>query len=114
MYRTFRLYGKALNTWTHTNEKGYEVLTQVELAYKEYETETGEFVATGSEDFSSERYNILKKAFVYTWDGKRRNSGGKRWFENRGYILFNSNDRKAIKEYFKKRYSAELVEIRTF
>lgn len=114
MYRTFRLYGKSLNIWTHINEKGREELTQIEFSYREYETETGELVATGSEDFSSERYSMLKRAHVYTWDGKRRNKGGYRWFTDQGYILFHKNDRKAIKEYFKKRYNAELVEIRTF
>lgn len=115
MYRTFRLYGKRLNTWTQTNEKGWTVVTQLELAYKEYEIETGDLVATGSEDFSIERFHKqLKNARVFTWDGKRRNKGGYRWFEDRGYILFNESDKKAIKEYFKKFYNAEIVDIRTF
>lgn len=48
--KTFRIYGKKLNTWFIEDEKGRPILRQVELQYKEY-SECGELIGAGSEDF---------------------------------------------------------------
>ena len=83
-----------------------------EVEYKEYR-EDGTLKATGTEDFSVERWN--KQAhmrFVYTWDGTKRNAGGHRWFDYQTSVW--TDDTKAFKKYAQARYAdAALVEIRT-
>lgn len=111
-YRTYRLYGKALNKWYSEHEKYGKVMTQIELAYTEFDAETDEIVAVGSEDFSTERYHKLSQKFLFTWDGLRYNKGGKRWFEDCGMVTYNKADSKLVKEHFKKLYKAVLVELR--
>jgi len=83
-----------------------------EVEYREYRPD-GTLKATGTEDFTSERWN--KQAhmrFVYTWDGERRNAGGSRWFEHQTTVW--TDDPKAFKKYAQAIYrDAALVEIRT-
>lgn len=108
-----RVYGKILNRWSHINDSGREVATQYEVAYKEYNTETLELVGVGSEDFSPIRYSKeIKRQEVFTWDGERRNKGGNRWFEDRGGITYRKSERKAVMDYLKRLYNAELVQLR--
>lgn len=115
-----RIYGRTLNVWT--SEKPHPLIegrtitvqTQCEREYKDYDSETGELVAVGSEDFSAarDRTDVTYK-YVHTWDGTRRNAGGYRWFECCGYIKFRTRDRKALKDLLKIRYpEAELIELR--
>ena len=67
----------------------------------------------GSEDFSRERYNKeLKKAFVWVWDGVKRNKGGYRWFNMVAYITYRKDDAEAVKEYYKHKYNANMVQLR--
>ena len=107
-----RIYGKELQRWTATDLSGREITTQVEYSYKEY-NEAGELVGIGSEDFSPERMRAeLDNPSVYTWDGERRNKGGHRWFDYRGFYRIRKSERQAFKALMKKRYGAELVELR--
>ena len=55
--KRIRIYNneKPINTWTNG---------QVELGYKDLDSETGELVRTGSEDFSIERRKNLKDITV--------------------------------------------------
>lgn len=109
-----RIYGKVLNTWKSENERGKMVVVQMEVEYKEYTT-TGQLVGTGSEDFSVERYysEEISSKQVWTWDGKKMNKGGKRWFDYHGYIRFNKSNKSQVMEYLKNKYSdAELVQLR--
>lgn len=110
---TVRIYGKVLTRWTAINEQGREFTTQYEIAYREYNTETLELVGIGSEDFSAARYGKeVRWQGVFTWDGERRNKGGNRWFDYRGGITYRRSERNAIKDYMKKLYNAELVQLR--
>lgn len=52
----------------------------LEVKYIEY-SNTGEIINEGVEDFSIERYNRLPVYQIWTWDGTKRNKGGKRWFD---------------------------------
>ena len=107
-----RIYGKELERWTAENERGREVMTQVEYAYRDYSPKD-EVIATGSEDFSAERNKTQTlTGWIYTWDGERRNKGGYRWFDCRGYFRIRKSDRKEFMELMKTRYNAELVEFR--
>lgn len=110
---TVRVYGKVLEQWFAYNENGREVLTQEEIAYRDFDTETGELVGVGSEDFSPERERReIDRAWVWTWDGQRRNRGGYRWFENAGYFKFRKSERAALREYIKARHRVEVVDLR--
>ncbi len=51
-----------------------------EVKFTEYSS-GGEPINEGTEDFSSERYNRLPVYQIWTWDGIKRNKGGKRWFD---------------------------------
>ena len=83
-----------------------------EVEYKEYRPD-GTLKQTGTEDFTSTRWNKQTHTrFVYTWDGQRRNNGGCRWFDFVG--TFTTDDPKALKKYAQARYAdAALVDIRT-
>lgn len=108
-----RVYGKVLNIWCETDENGRERITQEEVAYKEYDTETMELVGTGSEDFSLERRRKeIEDRWIYAWDGQKRNKGGYRWFRCEGDIQFRKCEKKIVKEYLKKKYNAALIELR--
>lgn len=110
---TVRIYGKVINRWLVTDEKGRDRLTQLEFTYRDVD-ENGKTVATGSEDFSSERLRTqTERRHIYTWDGQRRNKGGHRWFDYEGSILFRKSEYKELKAYLKNRYpNAEKIEAR--
>ena len=117
MNNTFKIYGKVITIWTHMEERNgreIEVITQKEIEYTEYDLD-GNIISVGTEDFSRERYkNEILEYFVYTWDGKKLNKGGHRWFDFEGSIKFSKCHRKDIKEYLNKKYKdAELVQLRT-
>ena len=108
-----RIYGKVLQRWYDTNENGRTYLVQRELAYKEYDVETGELVGAGSEDFSPERYaREISERWIYTWDGESRNAGGYRRFQDQGQIKFRRSEARRVKALLKDRYGAEIVELR--
>lgn len=109
----FKLYGNTVNTWYATNESGRKVITQRELEYKAFDEKTLELMADGTEDFSSDRLRktVIMK-MVYTWDGSATNKGGKRKFVFRGWVTINKADTKKAKEYFVRKYNAEIVQFR--
>lgn len=112
MYKTYRIYGKVLETWEHEQENGRVRTYQVEIAYKEYDAD-GELVGAGSEDFSKDRYHKeLREAYVWTWDGEKRNKGGYRWFEFEGRTIYRRKDVKLIKDHYRRVYNAAAVELR--
>ena len=105
---TVKLYGKELNRWTHIEQRLWKgevrdvkVTVQVELAYREYDWQ-GNLIATGSEDFSKERFNNLGDYRVFGWDGKRYNKGGYRWHDELGYVVFDKKNRKFVEELMAK------------
>lgn len=110
--KTFRIYGKTLNYWHVEHENGGPLLRQIEISYKEYD-EYGELIGAGSEDFSGERYNreIVHKQ-VFSWDGEKRNKGGKRWFDDFGFVTINKRDSKIVKEYLSNKYKSTLLQLR--
>lgn len=111
-YTRMRIYGKILQRWTVTDEQGRERTTQIEVAYKEY-NEAGNLIGEGSEDFSPERWNqTTTRKNVWTWDGKRLNKGGHRWFEYQACLTFRKEDSKAVKELYKTRLNAAAVDFR--
>ena len=106
-----RIYGKTLNTWTSIDEKGREVITQREIEYSEYND--GVLVATGSEDFSPERYRQeISEKWVWSWDGVKLNRGGHRAFEGMGRVKFRKSEKKEVIQYFKNKYQSALVQLR--
>lgn len=106
MRNTVRIYGNTLQTWKYEREAGgAPVLRQVEVAYTEYDTETGEVVGVGSEDFSAERFGTLITKLVWGWDGEKRNAGNKRWFDYIGSVTYTKGTGKAVKELLGKRRS---------
>lgn len=112
-----RIYGKVINTWTRMMPlaagREIEVISQLEIAYKEYSLDDGSLVGEGTEDFSSDRHKreLLYKS-VWVWDGKKLNKGGHRWFDLVGDIKFQKSQRKAVKEFLKKKYNAEEIQLR--
>ena len=80
MRDTVRLYLDVIETW----KDEYGRMKQVEVAYNDYDVESGELVGVGTEDFSRERYKTIITKLLWTWDGERRNAGGHRWFEYTG------------------------------
>ena len=113
-YNTIRIYGKVINEWKHTDEKGWERTYQFEIAYKDYRIDDGTLVATGSEDFSQERYREIANSSIWTWDGEKLNQGGHRCFECETYsIKYRKSDRKALMKYLKVKYpNAAEIQIR--
>lgn len=107
-----RLYGEIVQRWERDEGKRWLTCYQWEISYKDYR-EDGSLKQTGTEDFGRERWNNeIRQAFVWTWDGKKRNKGGHRWFECVGYITYRRSEVKEVKEYMKRKYNAELVELR--
>lgn len=118
--RTFRIYRNIINTWTHIEEIEYrgrireiERATQYEVEYMEFDVETFEVVAAGTEDFSLDRYHkeILDK-IVCTWNGEKRNAGGHRWFERATTTKYRRGDGEHVKAFYKKKYNAAEIELR--
>lgn len=108
-----RLYGKILQEWRAEDLNGRERLIQREIAYKEYDSETGELVGTGSEDFSPDRfYKEIATKYAWTWDGKKYNKGDHRWFECQGWYKFRKSERKAVKAYLQNKYKAVELQLR--
>lgn len=109
----FKLYGNTVNTWYATNESGHKVITQREIEYKAFDEKTLELVADGTEDFSAERLRktVIMK-MVYVWNGHTLNRGEKRKFDFIGWITINKADTKKAKEYFARKYNAEIVQFR--
>ena len=121
MLKRVRIYGRTIDSWSVADENGRVIIRQIEVEYKDYEFDfwgNGEWdlVCTGTEDFSPERYKpCVSECFVWSWNGRKLNKGGNRWFEEQGLIKFNSSDRKNVIDYLKSKYSnAELIQLRKF
>ena len=77
MQEKLRIYGKCLQNWMVWDDRGKKHITQVELAYTDYDPADGSVIQTGSEDFSLERYKqeLTSKYLLYLeWrrpDGRR-------------------------------------------
>lgn len=107
-----RIYGKVLQEWIDHTQGTFGRFVQTEVAYKEYD-ENGELCGAGSEDFSPERNaSETCSAWVWTWDGHRRNKGGHRWFDCRGIVKFRKSERKQVKELLLRKYRATAIELR--
>lgn len=121
MNERVRIYGDTLRTWTSIEEytfrgeqKEREVIVQRELEYKEYDLD-GNLLATGSEDFSTERYREIDSQWLWTWDGNKRNKGGHRWFDCLGLVKFNINTKREALVLMKALHKdAAVVQLRTF
>lgn len=80
-YETLKVYGTVMNRWTVEDEQGRVITRQVELPYKEYDSD-GNLIRKGSEDFSPERMDAeLNWYRIWMWDGNHYNRGGHRYFE---------------------------------
>lgn len=109
----FRVYGKEIQQWQAVDEKGRTITLQMEVAYKEYDSETGQLLAAGTEDFSPVRWSHdVAERWLYTWDGSKRNKGGYRWFEDHGQVKVRKSDIKAYKRYLLMKYNAAEVQLR--
>ena len=103
-----------VNRWLTYDENGKPIVAQYELAYKVIDTETLQIVETGTEDFSPERVGReLSNRWIYTWDGKRRNKGGYRAFDDRGMAMYRRSEVEGVKEYYRNRYQAAEVQLRS-
>lgn len=110
MDNVVRIYGKVLNTWKSEDLRGRTIITQKEIAYTDYNIETGEIVGVGSEDFSYERYKKeVNEKFVYIWDGTKRMKNGHRWFDCCGMIRYKRSERKKVLRYLKNKYKDSTV-----
>lgn len=110
---TIRIYGKVLNKWMAEDINGRMRITQREIEYREYDSETGEITAIGSEDFSPKREaEELAEKWIWTWDGKKLNRGGHRWFECHGSIRYRKSERASVKQYLEGKYTAEALQLR--
>lgn len=94
-YETLKIYGEILNRWTATDDSGREYTTQVELAYREYDSD-GRLVNVGSEDFSRGRYQEVKHFQIWGWDGETRMKGGQRWFSSIGIVKIKASDHRKL------------------
>lgn len=76
-----RVYGRRLGTWTAWDEaRAAEVVTQFEVEYTEYDAATGEVTATGSEDFTPERWRVdTVTAEAVEFLGALRRDGSRKW-----------------------------------
>lgn len=84
--------------------------TYYEIEFKEYRAD-GTLKGTGTEDFTSERVKTaLEWRNICTWDGKKRNKGGARWFSCRETVKINAGSLKELKAYARKKYP-DAVEI---
>ena len=102
-----------MEEWTSEDERGRERVTQREIAYQDINPATGELEGVGSEDFSPAREGRdIEYKWIYTWDGQKRNKGGHRWFTCHGTIKYRKSGRKAVQEYLKNKYHAEVVQLR--
>lgn len=109
MNNTVKIYGSIKKVWISDDKR----VAQSEVSYKEFRLD-GSLKQIGTEDFSTERLHGLKHAMVWTWDGKRYNKGGHRWFEMQEFVWFDKDSRKELKAYLDSKYpDAELIQIRT-
>ena len=91
-----------------------DVVVQYEYSYTEIDTESGNVVGMGTEDFSPERYRReVVTRWIYTWDGTRRNKGGHRWFDDRGRVTYRRTQVADVREYYRNRYQAAEVQLRS-
>ena len=115
MNNTYKIYGKTLNTWTAYDEKyDCDVTVQREIAYREYYKDTHELKQIGSRDFTKYTDHEMTDAWVWSWDGEKRNAGGHRWFQCEGMIKYSTGDSKAVRAHLMKKYNAAEIQLRNF
>lgn len=83
-----------------------------EIQYREYR-EDGSLKMVGTEDFSTKRMcKYINAKCVFTWDGQKRNKGGKRFFDYHGIYRYTGSN-KQLKAYIQTQYpKAELIDLR--
>ena len=92
MQERLRIYGKCLQNWMVWDDRGKKHITQVELAYIDYDPADGSVIQTGSEDFSLERYKQeLTSKYCYTWNGEAGTEEGYRHFVAHGSFSFSES-----------------------
>ena len=83
-----------------------------EIPYTDFYMD-GTIAAVGTEDFNRERKNTIYACWIWTWDGVKRQNGGKRFFENWGLFYF--PNREHAKAYADAMYpDAAKIDIRKF
>lgn len=108
MQEKLRIYGKCLQNWMVWDDRGKKHITQVELAYTDYDPTDGSVIQTGSEDFSMERYkHELTSKYCYTWNGEDRTEEGYRHFVAHGHFLFRKADLILLHRYLKIKFPKE-------
>ena len=112
--RKFRIYSDPVKRWYAEDDRGRKHVTQYEMPYKEYDFDSGELVATGTEDFSADRFssNRLRCKWVWVWDGHTRNAGGHRWFVLKGTCYYKHKDASFVMRFLKRKYNAKEIDLR--
>lgn len=114
-YETMKVYGKIINRWMHENERGHKITDQVEVEYKEYDS-NGNLIGIGTEDFSGTRWHDQTNLyFIWGWDGSHYNKGRHRYFERLGECHINRKDVYKLKQLamiWNKNRNLALVDVR--
>ena len=115
-YETMKVYGKIINRWMRVDERGREITAQVEVEYKEYNS-NGDLIRIGTEDFSRERWNEQTDFYsIWGWDGSHYNKGGHRYFDRLGECKINRRDVYKLKQLamiWNKNRNLAAVDVRT-
>lgn len=110
----YREYGKVINIWQALDEKNRLRIVQREYEYIDHLDDGREI--HGTEDISAFRERQITTRWVYTWDGKRRNKGGYKWWTEQRSIRLRVFDVRAAKkqllEHYGK-YGAVEIQLRT-
>lgn len=102
-----RIYKRIVREWFSEWKDGRQLREQVEVEYEDYD-EYGCFCGRGTEDFSNERFNKQTNLYwIYTWDGEKRNLGGKRWFEPQGIVRIRNiyGEKKRVADMLRHSYA---------
>lgn len=79
-----------------------------EIQYKDYSIEDGSLVATGSEDFTSERWHKeLQVRRICTWHGEYNKGGYKKW-EDHGYHWVRRSEKKELRQWASIKFGGTL------
>jgi len=105
---TVRIYGRDTTRWWCNSRSGEAKVLEgrLELRYlngwrlEQYEKPyvayrlNGEIAACGSRDFQPSKGSMgLREWWVWTWDGERRQAGGKKWWMCKGVVTTDASTR---------------------